>query len=374
MKKIFGVWINCIFAAAMLVSCEQENENNILVCGTYTEMNDVYTGSFGIYSLAFDANTGQLSVMDSVQARNPSYIAVSDSRNYIYAVREISGNPGVYSIPCNKKTGEFREAEFAEGTSGDPCYVDFFNGRLLTADYSGGAVTVFDIKNDGRVDDSSYRCIYLSDDRNSNNKNNKSSHAHCVKPMANESALVVTDLGKDCVYFAKTSHTIRSGFVFTDTIQLKKGFGPRHVDFTKDGKFCYILGEKSGVIQGLSYDGETIGDAGFAVCDTLYAKGSADIHISPDGKFLYASNRLKGDGIRVFSIREDGKLKNLQYVFTGRHPRNFTFSPDGNYILVACRDDNKIEVYRRSKTTGIISPECVSELYLPKPVCLKFLK
>lgn len=372
MKKKYSIWINCIFAVAVLTGCEQQSNKEILVCGTYTEMSDAFTGSSGVYSLEFDANTGRLSIVDSVEAHNPSYIAVSNERNLIYAVRETGNHSGVYTIPCNKNTGQFREAEFCEGSGGDPCYVEIYNGRLLTADYSGGAVSVFSFKPNGDVDDR-LACVSLASDNNSSNRSTES-HAHCVKVMPRESALVVTDLGRDRVYFAKKSLTNSLGFVFTDTIQLKKGFGPRHVDFTPNGKYCYILGEKSGVIQGISYDGENLGDAGSAVCDTLRAKGSADIHVSPDGKFLYASNRLKGDGIRVFSIQDNGSLKNLQYVFTGRHPRNFTFSPDGNFILVACRDDNKIEVYRRSKSTGIITPECVSEMYLPKPVCLKFLK
>lgn len=366
MKNYLGMITNCALAAAMLASCEQSDNNELLICGTYTEMKGASTGSRGIYSLAFDAKAGKLSVVDSVQACNPSYVAISKDRDFIYAVKETGEDAGVYAIACDKKTGAFGETEFCEGASADPCYVDFFNGKLLTADYSGGAVTVFGINDDGKVGGRLTR-IDLSDGE-------VVSHAHTVYPIKNESALIVTDLGGDRAYFAEKSQTNKSGFAFTDTIQLEKGFGPRHVDITPNGKYCYILGELSGLIQALRLDGKNISKIGSAVCDTVGAHGSADIHISPDGKFLYASNRLKDDGIRVFAIQDDGSLKSLQYVLTGRHPRNFTFSPDGNYILVACRDDNRIEVYRRSKSTGIITPQRVSELHLPAPVCLKFLK
>lgn len=365
MKNYYGLIMNCVFSAAMLASCGQTDNKELLICGTYTEMKGATTGSRGVYSLAFDAKTGKLSVVDSVQACNPSYVAISKDSDLIYAVKETGEDAGVYTIACDKKSGAFGEAEFREGASADPCYVDFFNGKLLTADYSGGAVTVFGIKNDGKVDGFLTR-IDLADGE-------IVSHAHTVYPIKNGSALIVTDLGRSRVYFAEKSQTNKSGFAFTDTFQLPDGFGPRHVDITPDGKYCYILGELSGLIQALRLDGKNISEVGSAVCDTVGAHGSADIHISPDGKFLYASNRLKDDGIRAFAIQDDGSLKSLQYVLTGRHPRNFTFSPDGNYILVACRDDNRIEVYRRSKSTGIITPQRVSELHLPAPVCLKFL-
>ena len=372
MRNNFGIISNSVLAVAMLTSCEQICDKQLLICGTYTEMRGVQTGSHGVYSLAFDAKTGMLSVIDSAQAYNPSYVAISNEHDLIYAVKETGKDAGVYTIPCNKNTGKFDVAEFCEGTSADPCYVALFNGKLLTADYSGGAVSVFGMNDNGKVN-KRLTCVNLADNSISTD-HEEVSHAHTVNPINNESALVITDLGTHRVYFAVKSQTNNSGFAITDTVQLEKGFGPRHIDVTPNGKYCYILGELSGLIQSLCLDGKNIKKGGSAVCDTVGAHGSADIHISPDGKFLYASNRLKDDGIRVFAIEENGNLTNLQYVLTGRHPRNFALSPDGNYILVACRDDNRIEVYRRSKSTGIITPERVSELQVPAPVCLKFMK
>ena len=106
--------------------------------------------------------------------------------------------------------------------------------------------------------------------------------------------------------------------------------------------------------------------------DTVGAKGSGDIHISPDGKFLYASNRLKADGIAIFSInQEEGTLTKTGYQLTGIHPRNFIISRNGRYLLVACRDSNSIQVFERDSQTGLLK-DTGKTIKTNKPVCLKF--
>ena len=85
------------------------------------------------------------------------------------------------------------------------------------------------------------------------------------------------------------------------------------------------------------------------------ARGAADIHLSPDGKYLYASLRLRGDGVVVFSVALDGTLTYSGFQATGPHPRNFNITPNGKYLLVACRDNNSIEIYARDPATGLLS-------------------
>ena len=103
------------------------------------------------------------------------------------------------------------------------------------------------------------------------------------------------------------------------------------------------------------------------------AKGSGDIHISPDGKFLYASNRLKADGLAIFSIHpENGMLTKVGYQLTGIHPRNFIITPNGKYLLVACRDSNEIQIYERDTDTGLLT-DIRKDIKVVKPVCIKFV-
>ena len=99
-------------------------------------------------------------------------------------------------------------------------------------------------------------------------------------------------------------------------------------------------------------------------------RGSADIHISPDGKFLYTSHRLKKDGIAIFSINpQTGVLTKVGYQLTGLHPRNFAITPNGKYLLVACRDDNTIQIFERNANTGLLV-DTQKRINLGKPVCL----
>ena len=100
--------------------------------------------------------------------------------------------------------------------------------------------------------------------------------------------------------------------------------------------------------------------------------GSADIHISPDGRFLYTSHRLKKDGISIFAIDpKRGTLKKVGYQLTGIHPRNFAITPNGKYLLVACRDDNKIQVFQRNETTGTLT-DTSQHISVDKPTCIIF--
>ena len=101
------------------------------------------------------------------------------------------------------------------------------------------------------------------------------------------------------------------------------------------------------------------------------ARGGADIHVSPDGKFLYASVRLKNDGIAIFKIKPDGTLEKVGYQNTGKHPRNFAITPNGKYLLVACRDDNRIEVYERNAETGLLT-STARAMQVSQPACIQF--
>lgn len=106
--------------------------------------------------------------------------------------------------------------------------------------------------------------------------------------------------------------------------------------------------------------------------DTVGARGSADIHVSPDGRFLYASNRLQADGIAIFGIHpEEGTLTKVGYQLTVKHPRNFVITPNGKFLLVAGRDDNLIQVFSVNGETGLLT-DTHQPIALNKPVCLKF--
>lgn len=108
--------------------------------------------------------------------------------------------------------------------------------------------------------------------------------------------------------------------------------------------------------------------------DTVNAGGSADIHISADGQFVYASHRLSGDGISIHKVNpESGELTRIGYQPTGRHPRNFAITPNGKYVLVACMRSNEVQIYERNAETGLLK-DTGKRISHNAPVCIKFIQ
>ena len=124
----------------------------------------------------------------------------------------------------------------------------------------------------------------------------------------------------------------------------------------------------------LKYENGRMTEVQRIMADEGDGHGSADIHISPDGRFLYTSHRQKKDGLSIFSIDpQEGTLKKVGYQLTGIHPRNFNITPNGKYLLVACRNDNSIRIYRRNLETGELTDTLLG-IGVDQPSCIVFTK
>ncbi len=159
--------------------------------------------------------------------------------------------------------------------------------------------------------------------------------------------------------------------------EVKPGSGPRHLIFSKDGKFVYLLQELDGIVTSFSYaDGimEKISETTVVASDFKGDIGAADIHISPDGKFLYATNRGTANDISAFKILKNGKLEFVQRTSTlGKGPRNFNIDPTGNFLLVGHQYTNTIVIFKREKKSGMLI-DTGKKIELCSPVCLVFTK
>src|SRR5262249_24553095 len=159
--------------------------------------------------------------------------------------------------------------------------------------------------------------------------------------------------------------------------KLKPGTGPRHIAFSPDERFAFVLTEIGASVVALSYDLQT---GSFQEIDsvTTLPKGftgrneDAEIAVHPNGKFLYASNR-GADTIAIFSIDPTtGKLTPLGQVLTGgKEPRHFLIDPSGAYLLAENQNSNTITVFHIDPKTGGLTAtgESVS---VPSPVCVAF--
>ena len=153
--------------------------------------------------------------------------------------------------------------------------------------------------------------------------------------------------------------------------RLPQGEAPRHIAFAPNGRHVYVMSELGGAVTVFKWKGYRLERLQTIASDSVGGRGGADLHLSPDGRYLYASNRLKADGISIFKVDAGtGKLRKVGYQSTELHPRNFALTPNGRYLLCACRDGNCIQVFARDAETGLLAIK--QTIRLRKPVCIRF--
>ena len=351
-------------------ACQIKNNSTYLFIGSYS---DGKTPGISVYDFNLqDADFKLVSELKDVL--NPSYLVVSPDEKMVYSVNETSQG-AVSSFRFDKLTGtlSFANSQATEGA--DPCYINIDKTQhfILTANYTGGSISIFPLSDSGKIQPMSQRIDF-------NEGNNQPvSHVHTVVFSPDQAYVFATDLGKDqIIRFKVDLNDINKMFLKKDgtTTALEKGSGPRHIDFHPTKNFVYCINELSGKITVFQCNENRLIPVQYVVSDTTTVdgkKGSADIHVSPDGKFLYTSNRLNNDGIALFSIDSNtGLLTSIDYQKTWIHPRNFIISPNGKYLLCANRDSNTVQIFAVNRQTGMLI-DTGKEIKLDKPVCLKWV-
>lgn len=319
-----------------------------------TESIDIIIGTYGeyIHMYSFDYETLEFTPRDKVQAKDPSY-AIEDGDN-IFAVSECGNSSGVYSFGMDED-GIHRLTADMRQTGNDPCFLMLYDHRyMMTADYSGGSVSVFPIS-EGRLGER------LAQLRFSGNgpvtERQEGSHIHHLKTIPGfEEYILATDLGADLIRLLEFKEGVLSHI---SDIPCPPGSGPRHMEFHEGekGLIIYCMAELSGEVLVYELSAQeglpTFRLIQQILADEADAGGSADIHIHPSGRWLYTSHRLENDGISIFDINDDGTLIKSGHMNTGRHPRNFMITADGRFLLVACRDDMMIQVFTIGDDGGL---------------------
>ncbi len=362
----------------LIVSLFGSAQNFYLVAGTYTG-----SGSKGIYVYNFDAQTGKVTwISNTDSATNPSYVVVSHNGNFIYAVNETNGAipPRVSAFSFDKKSGslKFLNSELTGGD--DPCHLALSKDDkwLVVANYSGGSVSAFPVNTDGTL--RPYSQLIQDTGSGVDKARQQKAHVHEIVFSPDYTYLLTPDLGTDKVMIYKFNSSSKQPLspASDSYTKVTPGSGPRHLVFSKDKKYVYLLNEMAGDIHVYNYDLGKLKEVQQIVAHPKDFKGtigSAEISISPDGKFLYASNRGDENNLAIFSINSStGKLSAKGYQLTlGKTPRNFIVDPTGNYLLVANQDTNNIVIFKRNKETGSLI-ETGEEIHIPKPVCLQMVK
>jgi 6-phosphogluconolactonase len=372
--KMFRTFFVALVFSLPFISNGQEY---FLFIGTYTS-----TGSKGIYVYRFDASTGKAQwLSNTTGVVNPSYLAIAPGDSLLYACTETAtvNAGGISAFKFNR--GDYSLTFINKQSSGgdNPAYVSVHNsGKWVAAgNYSGGSLAVFPVGPGGSLQP--YSQLIQHTGKSINLKRQDRPHVHAVVFSPDGKNLYVPDLGLDKImnykFISSASQPLQPAS--PSFIATHPGSGPRHLVFHPNKKYAYLVEEMGGAVVAYKYKRGKLKQIQTipAHPDTSTAEfGSADIHVSPDGKFLYASNRGSENNIAIYSVSHSGKLTHVGYQPTmGVQPRNFMIDPSGKFLLAANQRTSNIIIFKRDLATGLLT-YTGQQINIPDPVCLKMIK
>jgi 6-phosphogluconolactonase len=344
---------------------------NLLV-GTYTNTCE----SEGIYVYEFDANSGELKLKNNSQKSiNPSYLSVSADNKFVYAVNENETESTISSFAFNSGSGSLTLLNKKDAVGASPCYLINDDQNIIVANYLGGSITVFKKMPNGSI--SKVQQLIQHEGKGINETRQDKAHVHMVYFSPDKKFLLCNDLGMDKVFvYTYNPNSENEILTLKEAIDVKAGSGPRHSVFGKNGKFLYLIHELDGTLTTFSYDknGELkfLNETNITPENNEPANSSAAVKISPDGDFLYTTDRGEANLISTYKILQNGHLELVEQLSTqGENPRDFEIDPLGNYLLIANQDTNTITVFKRDKTTGKLT-YTNQKIEICAPACLHF--
>jgi 6-phosphogluconolactonase len=348
--------------------------------GTYTK-----SDSKGIYVFRYDAASGKtVSLGVAAETSNPSFLAADPTHRRLYAVNEVANYKGqtsgaVSAFDVDHKTGKLSLLNETASRGADPCYIalDKTGKFVLVANYTSGNLAVFPLADNGSLTESS--AFVQHHGKGINPERQEGPHAHWIETTPDNRFAIAADLGLDelLVYHFDAAH----GTLTPNSPPFGKaeaGSGPRHIAIQRDAKFVYAINELNSSVTSFSFDSRS-GVLHLVQTVSTLPQGftkqndGAEIHLHPNGKFLYASNR-GDDSIVVFSVdKSTGHLNMVgRFPTQGKTPRNFEIDPTGSRLLVANEDSNTIVVFQIDGQSGQLSPTG-EVLSVPSPVSILFV-
>ena len=342
--------------------------------GTYTEKLPFVDGKAeGIYVYSLDTDSGELSYLSHTTGpRNPSYLAVDPQKKFLYACQEteVDDEPQVHAFAIAGSQLHPLNSQPAHG--GLPCHivVDSTGQCVLSANYETGSVATYPIGQDGALGEAA--TVIQHQGAGSSHGRQLGPHAHAVVLNAHNDRLFVPDLGLDrVVIYQFDAHTGSLTPGDPAFVKLHTGAGPRHFVFDPQEQYAFALGEMDATVTVLAHrDGmlNPLQTVSTLPADTTARPSCAEIAITADGRFLYASNRGH-NSIARFSFA-DGALTALGHTDTqGKTPRDFAIDPTGAFLMVGNQDTDTVVTFRIDKDTGDLQPTG-HVANVPNPVCI----
>jgi 6-phosphogluconolactonase len=244
---------------------------------------------------------------------------------------------------------------------------------LVNGNYTEAGISVYPILENGKID--SLRQLLSFTEGSVNSDRQEKAHIHSAVFSPNFQTILFADLGADKIrIYPFDSSAIKPLIIDKNNIlKTTDESGPRHLTFSKNGKFLYSIEEMVGYLSVYGFSNNIIKPIQrIATHNSKIKEGfeSSDVHISPDGKFLYATNRGKENNIAIFKIKEDGTLENIGYQSTyGKHPRTFAISETGKFLIVTNVASNNAVVFKRNIETGMLKK--VEKVKIENVSCVK---
>lgn len=348
-----------IFLFVLCVNFNFYSQNSYVFVGSYNSDKE----KDGIYVFQLDTVTGNLNKITTVKnILNPSYLTVAPNGKYIFACTDTrtknAGSVSGFEFKPKKKSLKFINSQKSGGEN--PVYLSVHkNGKwLVNANYNQGSVSVYPITAGGKIESIAQSFSYL--EGSINKERQERSHVHSAVFSPNYDFVFLPDLGADKIRSYRFDATKKkplseNQFPF---MQATLGSGPRHFTFHPNGKFAYCIEEITGTISVYNYgNGKLNSIQRINAHSDEFKEGfsGADIHISPDGRFLYASNRGEENNIAIFSIESNGILKIAGYQSTlGKTPRIFAIDSSGKFLIVANQTSGNVVVFKRNSVTGML--------------------
>jgi 6-phosphogluconolactonase (cycloisomerase 2 family) len=344
--------------------------------GTYTGAPGAGGNGEGIYCFTTNPSTGELTQPRLVaKTASPSWIVIHPSGKYLYAANEIGddrGNNGsVSAFQIDRSTGDLTALNIANSEGSGPCYLSFdaTGSFVFVANYGGGSIAVLPIREGGMLSSASdvHRDLGNLGATQATNapagsfalSGHDAPHAHMIAPDPQGRFILSTDLGQDRIYsywfdrkLGKLSSASNAAFT-----ALPSGDGPRHFAFHPNGNWLYVLQEEASKLTLFFYHPEdssleaqqTVSTLPVGFAGTSYA---SEILISPNGKYLYAANRLQ-DSIAAFSIGPQGRLEWIGEVSTmGDYPVQCRIDPSGKFLYACNRRSDSITSFALNRASG----------------------
>jgi 6-phosphogluconolactonase len=354
---------------------------SLVYFGTYTG-----TNSQGIYLSKFDSDTGRLSALElAAETKNPAFLAVSPGGHFLYASTDITNDQGgvtgaASAFALEKKTGRLTLLNRKNsGGNAAPCHlaVDATGRCLLVANYGSGSIAALPIHADGSLGDAATMIQHAGSSVNPARQ--AGPHAHFILPSPDNRFALNCDLGLDKIFVYRLDPAAAE-LVSNDPpfAPVASGSGPRHLTFSSDGKFVYVINEMGGTISVFGYSAT---NAAMTEVQTISAlprdfsgeNTAAEIALHPSGKFLYASNRGH-DSIAIFDVdKNTGWLTLVGHQSTlGHAPRHFVVDPTGRWLLAENQMSGSVVVFAIDADDGKLKPTGQT-LPIGSPVCAVFV-